>query len=96
MIDINKIYNWTSQDFIDEIQKNNAAIRDLLNDNETLIAVHNKKRLMTADEVAEYLQCTPTSIPVSIPYVRFANRKRWRWCDIEKFLADHRVTKGTL
>jgi hypothetical protein len=96
MIDINTIVNWTTDDYISEIQKNNAAIRDLLNDNEALLASYKKKRLLTPDEVAEYLQCNPTSIPLSIPYVRVSNRKRFKWADIEKFLADHRVIKGTI
>lgn len=93
MIDVSEIQFLTEEDFLKRIEQNNAAIRDLINDNSVLIKLYATDRKMTVTETAEYLKCPVQSIPKEIPCVHIGRNYLYSYADIQKFITKHRKVR---
>jgi len=88
MIDANDIIHMTKEDFLTEIKVRQSAIRDMLNDMDTLIAAYVNDTNLTAAETAEYLRCEISQIPPQIPCVHRGRDYLYKISDIEKWLRE--------
>ena len=97
MINLDEVGLLTAEDFVRRTQENNAAIRDLLNDNEMLVQAFVNDKNMTQKEVADYLRCDHKAIPASIPRIPVTRGKYlYKKSDIEAWLRSHKKTKDEL
>ena len=95
MIDTEELSFTTKEDFKKEISDRVNAVRDLLNDIEILTTWYMNDRNMTAEETMEYLKCpTVSSIPPSIPCVRWGRRVLYKLSDVEKFIRSNKKPRN--
>lgn len=93
MIDCDELVWMTKDDFKKEITERAAAVRDLLNDMEVLVASYANDRNLTRPEVAEYLRCEPASIPKEIPCAHIGRNWIYKMCEVEKWLRKNTRSK---
>lgn len=75
------------EDVIARFQQNDAQIRDLLNENELILAKLKEPHiLMTREEVATKLRCEPTKIPRAIPRCRIGKNWLFDKVEVENFI----------
>jgi hypothetical protein len=96
MIDYDDLVWMTKEDFIEQISRRQQAVRDLLNDIDTLVAAYVNSRNLTKQEVAEYLRCDPTSIPKDIPSAHIGRNWIYRQADVDKWLKENTRSKRDL
>ncbi len=89
MVDYDDLVYMTKEDFVEQINQRQQAIRDLLNDIDVLIASYVNSRNLTRDEAAKVLRCEPTGIPKEIPCVHFGRNWLYRQCDVDKWLKEN-------
>lgn len=90
MIEVNELVFMTTEDFLNETKERMAAIRDMLNDIDVLIARYLNEKNLTAEETAAYLRCTKDNIPFQIPCVHRGREYLYKQSDIEKWLRENR------
>ena len=74
-------------DVIDQINLRHAQIRDLLIEEEQLMALANdNKVLLTREEVARKLRCTVDKIPRPIPRIRIGKNYLFETGDVEAYI----------
>lgn len=75
------------EDVIARFQQNDAQIRDLLNENELILAkLKEPHLLMTRQEVAERLRCEAEKIPKAIPRTRIGKNWLYDKSEVEAYI----------
>ena len=94
MIEADNLKFLTSEDYLKQSAMIIATIRDLLNDLEILTKVYVEDKHLVADEVAEYLRCTPTQIPRDIPGIKIGRNYLYKKSDVDKWILEHKKVRS--
>lgn len=89
MIETERLAFMTNEDFLEEIRQRTNAIKDLSNDIEILTSAWLKQKNLTPEEVAQFLRCAVTQIPLDLPSYPVGRKRLYPMSGLLSWVKSH-------
>lgn len=93
MIDTDRFAFMTTEDLMEELKARYAGIRDLMNDIEVLVNAYVSQKNLTAEEVAQFLRCNVTQIPLDMPSFPLGRKRVYPQSGLMSWIKSHTKSK---